>query len=47
MNLFEKAQNLGSNVKDIVTGILGTAIEGVQKIVPKPEIGGTPPGKRF
>ena len=45
VNLFEKAQNLGSNVKDIVTGILGTAIEGVQKIVPKPEIGGTPPGK--
>ena len=35
--LFEKAQNLGGNVKDIVTGILGTAIEGVQKIVPMPK----------
>ena len=44
VNLFKKAQNLGSNVKDIVTGILGTTIEGVQKIVPKLEIGGTPPG---
>ena len=43
VNLFEKAQNLGSNVKDIVTGILGTAIEGVQKIVPTPKSSGAPP----
>ena len=47
VGLFEKAQNLGGNVKDIVTGILGTAIEGVQKLVPKPKSGGTPPKKGF
>ena len=45
VNLFEKALNLGGNVKDVLTGILGTAIEGVQKLVPKPESGGTPPKK--
>ncbi len=43
VNLFEKALNLGGNVKDIVTGILGTAIEGVQKMVPTPEDGRTAP----
>ncbi len=43
VGLFEKAQNLGGNVKDIVTGILGTAIEGVQKIVPTPKSSGAPP----
>ncbi len=37
LGLFQKAQNLGGNVKDIVTGILGTAIEGVQKIIPTPK----------
>ena len=37
VSLFQKAQNLGGNVKDIVTGILGTAIEGVQKIIPTPK----------
>lgn len=37
VSLFQKAQNLGGNVKDIVTGILGTAIEGVQKIIPAPK----------
>ena len=43
LGLFEKAQNLGGNVKDIVTGILGTAIEGVQKIVPTPKDNRTTP----
>ncbi|MCE2451277.1 MAG: AsmA family protein [Nitrospinae bacterium] len=43
VNLFEKALNLGGNVKDIVTGILGTAIEGVQKIVPTQKSSGPPP----
>ena len=37
LGLFEKAHNLGENVKDIVTGILGAAAEGVQKIVPVPK----------
>ena len=45
VNLFEKAQNLGGNVKDIVTGILDTAIEGVQKIVPVPRDDRTTPDK--
>ena len=45
VGLFEQAQNLGGNLKDIVTGILGTAIEGVQKIVPAPKSSGAPPGK--
>jgi len=45
VSLFEKAQNLGGNVKDIVTGILGTAIEGVQKIVPAPKDDRTTPDK--
>ena len=45
LGLFEKAQNLGGNVKDIVTGILGTAIEGVQKIVPPPKDNRTTPDK--
>ncbi len=45
VNLFEKALNLGGNVKDIVTGILGTAIEGVQKIVPIPKDSRTSPDK--
>ncbi len=40
LGLFEKAQNLGGNVKDIVTGILGAAVEGVQKIVPVPKSSG-------
>ena len=43
VGLFEQAQNLGGNLKDIVTGILGTAIEGVQKIVPAPKSSGAPP----
>ncbi len=43
LGLFKKAQNLGGNVKDIVTGILGTAIEGVQKIVPTPKDNRTTP----
>ena len=45
LGLFEKAQNLGGNVKDIVTGILGTAIEGVQKIVPTQKDNRTTPDK--
>lgn len=45
VSLFEKALNLGGNVKDIVTGILGTAIEGVQKIVPVPRDDRTAPDK--
>ena len=45
VSLFEKALNLGGNVKDIVTGILGTAIEGVQKIVPVPRDDRTTPDK--
>ena len=45
VSLFEKALNLGGNVKNIVTGILGTAIEGVQKIVPTPKSSGKPPGE--
>ncbi|MDE0331987.1 MAG: DUF748 domain-containing protein [Nitrospinae bacterium] len=45
VGLFEKAQNLGDNLKDIVTGILGTAIEGVQKIVPIPKDSRTVPEK--
>lgn len=45
VGLFERAQNLGGNVKDIVTGILGTAIEGVQKIVPIPKYSRTSPDK--
>ena len=45
LGLFEKAQNLGGNVKGIITGILGTAIGGVQKLIPKPESGRTPPKK--
>ncbi len=45
VSLFEKVENLGENVKDIITDILGTAIKGVQKIVPKPESGGRPPEK--
>ena len=45
VSLFEKALNLGGNVKDIVTGILGTAIEGVQKIVPTTKDSRTAPDK--
>ncbi len=45
VNLLKKALNLGGNVKDIVTGILGAAIKGVQKLVPKPEGGETLPKK--
>ena len=47
VSLFQKAQNLGGNVKDIVTGILGTAIEGVQKLVPTPKDSRTAPDKSF
>ena len=45
LGLLEKAQNLGVNLKDIVTSILGTAIDGVQEIVRPPNDNRTTPDK--
>ncbi len=42
LGLFGHLENIGSNVKDIVTGILDTAIGGVKKIVPGEKGDSTP-----